>query len=141
MSAKRYELTDEQWAKLEPLLPRGGVGRPWHDHRRVLNGILWVLRSGAPWRDVPERYGKFRSLHARFTKWRQDGTWDGLVEALQAELDDEGMLDWSLWCVDGSNVRAARCAAGAAKKGAPTTSRATTLWAVREEAGERSSTS
>lgn len=141
MSTKRYELTDEQWAKLEPLLPVGGIGRPWHDHRRVLDGILWVLRSGAPWRDVPERYGKFRSLQARFTKWRQDGTWDRLVEALQAELDGDGLLDWSLWCVDGSNVRAARCAAGAAKKGGPTTSRTTMPWAVREGAGERSSTS
>ena len=141
MSTNRYELTDEQWARLEPLLPRGGVGRPWHDHRRVLNGILWVLRSGAPWRDVPRRYGKFRSLHARFTKWRQDGTWDRLVEALQAELDNDGLLDWSLWCVDGSNVRAARCAAGAAKKGGPTTSRTIMPSVAHVEATERSSTS
>lgn len=142
MASKRYELTDEQWARLEPLLPkRQGSGRPWHDHRRALNGILWIVRSGAPWRDLPERYGKFKSLHARFTKWRRDGTWDRLVERLQAEMDAEGMLDWELWCVDGSNVRAARCAAGAQKKGAHPMSRKTTRSAGREEDSEQSSTS
>jgi len=123
----RYDLTDEQWARLEPLLPRSeGRGRPWHDHRRMLNAIFWILRSGAPWRDLPTEYGKFRTVHARFSKWRRDGTWDRIVRGLQTQLDAEGRLDWALWCVDGSNVRAARCAAGALKRGAHPTNQTTT---------------
>jgi transposase len=141
MVAKRYELTDEQWARLAPLLPASrGPGRPCHDHRRMLNGMLWVVRSGAPWRDLPERYGKFKTVHARFTRWRRDGTWDHVVEGLQSEMEAEGLLDWKLWCVDGSNVRAARCAAGADKKGGPQTNRQTTPWGGREGASERSCT-
>jgi len=142
MAANRYELADEHWERLKPLLPKNqGRGRPWHDHRTMLNGMLWILRSGAPWRDLPERYGKFTTVHQRFTRWRRDGTLERLVERLQSELDAEGMLDWSLWCVDGSNVRAARCAAGAEKKGARRTSRKTMRWVARGEATGRNSTS
>jgi len=87
----RYELTDAQWALVEGQLPRSeGVGRPWRDHRPILNGIFWILRSGAPWRDLPERYGKWQSVHARFTRWRDDGTWDKLLTHLRATLDTQG---------------------------------------------------
>ena len=141
MAGERYELTDEQWERLEPLLPvNRGPGRPWHDHRKMLNGMLWILRTGTPWRDLPERYGKFTTVHQRFTRWREDGTLERFVEHLQGEMDAAGMLDWSLWCVDGSNVRAARCAAGAVKKGGPRTSRKTTRLVVPVGGTGRSST-
>lgn len=142
MAGERHELTDEQWERLRTLLPESrGPGRPWHDHRTMLNGMLWILRTGAPWRDLPERYGKFTTVHQRFTRWRRDGTLERFVEHLQGEMDAAGMLDWSLWCVDGSNVRAARCAAGAEKKGEHRTSQTTTRSGARGEGSGRSSTS
>lgn len=117
---ERHQLSDAQWELVAPLLPKGGGrGRPWHDHRRVLGGMLWVLRTGAPWRDLPEHFGKWKSVHARFARWRADGTWDRLLSHLQAELDAAEKIDWELWCIDGSHVRASRAAAGARKKGAP----------------------
>ncbi len=73
--AKRGELTDGAWAQLRPLLPRNGRwGGQWRDHRQVINGILWRLRVGAPWRDVPARYGPWQTCYDRFVRWRRDGT-------------------------------------------------------------------
>jgi transposase len=142
MAPRRHELTDGQWARLEPLLPKNkGAGRPWEDHRRFLNGMVWILRTGAPWRDLPERYGKFNSVHARFTKWRRDGTWDSIVASLQNAMDDGELLDLDLWCIDGSNVRATRAAAGAREKGGQSTSRKTTPSVAPEGGTERSCTS
>lgn len=123
---RRYELTDEQFERIEWLLPvRVGPagGRPWEDHRTIINGVLWVLRTGAPWRDVPERYGPWQTVYDRFNHWRKDGTWDKVLAHLQAELEAEAGIDWSMFCIDGTNVRAARCAAGALKKGGSTASR------------------
>jgi len=116
----RHELSDEAWARIVGLLPAGGDagGRPWNDHRRMLNGIIWTLRTGAPWRDLPERYGPWKSVYGRFNRWSRDGTFDKIIEALQGELDRAGKIDRDLWCVDGSSVRATRAAAGARKKGA-----------------------
>lgn len=116
---RRHELTDEQWRRLAPLLPpeRPATGRPNHDHRRLLNGILWRLRTGAPWRDLPERYGPWETVSSRFRRWQMAGVWDRILTALQAEGDAAGALDWSLHFVDGSVVRAHQHAAGA-KKGA-----------------------
>ena len=123
---RRYELTDEQFERIEWLLPvRVGPagGRPWEDHRMIINGVLWILRTGAPWRDVPERYGPWQTVYDRFNHWRKDGTWDKVVAHLQAELEAKAGIDWSMFCIDGTNVRAARCAAGALKKGGSTASR------------------
>lgn len=115
---KRYELTDDEYVKLEPLLPSGGGrGRPWSEHRAILNGIFWKLFSGAAWRDVPERYGPWETIYSRYTNWRKDGTWDRMVEALQVELDADGHIDWVQWSIDSTSVRANRSAAGARKKG------------------------
>ena len=137
----RYELTDAQWALVEGLLPKSeGAGRLFHDHRPYLNGIFWILRSGAPWRDLPERYGKWRSVHARFSHWREDGTWDRLLLALRDTLDTQGELATDLWCIDGSNIRASRAAAGARKKGAQKTNRKTTPSAGRGAGTGRRST-
>lgn len=132
---KRHELTSEQWELIEELLPPpASTGRPPKDRRLMLNGILWILRTGAPWRDIPERFGRWRTVYGYFQQWRADGTFDRILEAMQIRLDREGKIDWDLWCIDGSSVRAARAAGGASKKVSPgtLTNRKTTLWAARE---------
>jgi len=100
----------------------------------MLNGILWILRTGAPWRDLPERYGPWQSVYEYFTAWRASGTYDRILKALQIRLDSEGKIDWDLFCVDGSIVRASRSAAGASKKVSSSTRKnpETTVWAARE---------
>ena len=82
----------------------------------MLNGILWILGTGAPWRDLPERFGSCKTVHRYFSQWRRSGVFAAIIEALQIKLDDRGLIDWELWCVDGANVRASRAAAGADKK-------------------------
>ena len=116
---RRHDLTDEQWRRLEPLLPPGRprTGRPNHDHRTILNGILWVLRTGAPWRDLPERFGPVGTVSSRFYRWRVAGVWDRVLAALQAQADARGELDWSLHFVDATIVRAHQHAAGARRTG------------------------
>ena len=140
---KRHELTDEQWASIEPLVPvrYAPTGRPPRDRRVILNGIFWILHSGAPWRDLPERFGPWQTVYHHFSRWRASGVFDGIVSALQIKLDEKGLIDWDLWCIDGANVRASRAAAGADKKvstGTPT-NRRTTHWAAAEAGLDRSS--
>lgn len=115
---KRHEITDEQWALIGPLLPQRSArtGRPPSDPRRMWNGILWILRTGAPWRDLPERFGPWQTVYDHFSNWRREGTFDRILKALQIRLDREGKIDWDLWCVDGTQIRAARAAGGADKK-------------------------
>lgn len=109
----RGELTDKAWAQIEPLLPANGrPGGQWQDHRRVINGILWKLRTGAPWRDLPERFGSFQTCHDRYVRWRQDGTWDRLLAHAQTKSDAVGEVEWTI-SVDASVVRAHQHAAGA----------------------------
>src|SRR5262245_19096853 len=115
---KRHELTDQQWELLAPFFPprprqRGGQ---WKDDRLMLNAILWRLDTGAPWRDLPERFGPHQTVHDRFTQLRRTGRLDRIVQALQLRLDEKRRIDLDLWCVDGSSVRASRAAAGASKK-------------------------
>ena len=117
----RYELTDQQWTRIEPFLPdrlhHGKAGHPFKEHRPLVNGILWILHTGAPWRDLPERYGSWKTVSDRFYRWRNDGTLTRIVTSLLDELDDNGFIDHDLWCIDGSVIRASRAAAGAKKKG------------------------
>lgn len=115
----RHELTDTQWERLAPLLPpqRPASGRPAKDHRTILNGILWRLRTGAPWRDLPARYGRWQTVYSRFRRWRAAGVWDRILRQLQAEATVEHKLDGTLALLDGSTVRAHQHAAGARKKG------------------------
>jgi len=100
------DLTEGQWAKLKPLLapkPRsGGRGRPWRDGRAVLNGILWVLRTGAAWHDLPDRYPPYQTCHRRFQQWQRDGTLTRLLHALAEDLRARGKLDLSETFIDAS---------------------------------------
>ncbi len=109
------DLTDAQWERLRPLLPpqKPRTGRPAKDHRTVLNGILWILRTGSPWRSLPERYGSWKTVSSRFYRWQQAGVWDQVLAASQRRADAEGRLDWTLHFVDSTVVRAHQHAAGA----------------------------
>src|SRR5882724_6824205 len=132
----RHELTDEQWALIERLVPqsRARTGRPARDRRVLLNAIFWILYAGTPWRDLPAEFGPWQTAFHHFAKWRREGVFARIVEALQTQLEQKGLIDWDLWCIDGASVRAARAAAGADKKAsrATPTSRRTTLWAAAE---------
>jgi transposase len=114
MSRRRF-LTDQRWARLQPVLPpqKPRTGRPPLDHRLVLEAILWVLRTGAPWRDLPPEYGPWQTAATRFYRWVGDGSWERILAALQRQADAEGDLDWRLHHVDGSTIRAHQHAAGA----------------------------
>ena len=114
----RGDLTDQQWQQLQPLLPpqKPTTGRPAKDHRTIINGILWVLRSGAPWRDLPERYGPWPTVASRFYRWRQDGLWERLLASVQQQSNIRGKVNWELHYVDGTIVRAHQHAAGARGK-------------------------
>ena len=116
----RSELTDAQFALIEPLLPPERpkkAGRPYLPHRVVLEGILWVHRTGSPWRDLPERYGNWSTVFERFRRWRQDGLFQKILDALEAQARKADKIDFEFSAVDGSTVRAHKSAAGARKKG------------------------
>lgn len=112
------DLSDREWAVLAPFfppaLPRRG-GR-WRDHRLLLSGVLHRLRTGCPWRDLPGRYGPWQTAYERFRDLRASGRLVAILSALQPRLNAAGLLDHSLYCVDGTSVRASRAAAGAPKK-------------------------
>ncbi len=115
----RGDLTDKQWERLNRLLPperSGKRGRPYRNHREVLNGSAWVQRTGAPWEDLPEWYPPRSTCHGRLTQWQQDGTWERLLPALLAEADATGELAWVLAAVDSTTVRAHQHAAGARRQ-------------------------
>lgn len=111
---RRYELSDEAFGLVADLLPPAGHrGGRWNDHRTTLNGIFWILHSGAQWRELPERYGKWPSVYDRYNRWRRDGTIDRMLERLHLRLDAAGRIDVELWCIDATQIRAGRAAAGA----------------------------
>jgi len=116
----REQLTDEQWERLRPLLPpqKPRTGRPAHDHRRIMEAILWLDRTGAPWRDLPPELGRWQTVSSRFYRWRQQGVWDRVLAALQAQADGRGALDWLVHYLDSTVIRAHQHAAGA-KGGLP----------------------
>jgi putative transposase len=122
MAGKRYELNDVQWQRIAPLLPGklSDPGRTGSDNRLFVNGCLWVLRSGAHWCDLPERYGHWKSVHRRFSRWCHAGVWDRVFEALAADRDNQYLM------IDSTIVRAHQQAASG--KGG----RATRRWGVPE---------
>jgi transposase len=114
----RGDLTAAQWAVLEPLLPVGKKpGRPakW-SKRQLIDGIRFRVRTGVPWRDLPERYGPWQTVYGLFRRWQRDGTWARIVTDLQARADAEGLIIWDV-SVDSTVARAHQHAAGARKKG------------------------
>lgn len=148
--AARADLTDAQWAVLEPLLPKGNKpGRPpkW-TKRQLIDGIRWRVRVGAPWRDVPARYGTWQTVYGQYRRWQRDGTWTRIWTALQARADAAGLITWDV-SVDSTIARAHQHAAGAAKRGIfrpnhpvgwTGSSRPITRWAARGADGPRSCT-
>jgi len=117
-ASSRADLSDAQWAVLEPLLPRGiKPGRPptW-TRRQLIDGIRWRTRAGSPWRDVPERYGPWQTVYGLFRRWQRDGTWAQILSALQARADAAGLISWDV-SVDSTVARAHQHAAGARKRG------------------------
>ena len=105
----RMDLKDEQWAVLKPLIPRprrraDGKGRPRRDDRAVMNGILWIMRTGAPWQDIPERYPSSATCHRRFQSWVESGVLERLLRALAEDLRERGKLDLSECFIDGTFV-------------------------------------
>jgi transposase len=114
----RLLLTDDEWELIADVFPEpAATGRPRRDARTVLDGILWVLRTGSPWRDLPEEFGAWKTAWRMFDTWNADGTLAEILHRLQAAFVAAGAIDGQLWCIDGTTVRAARCAAGGGKKG------------------------
>lgn len=115
MGIGRYELSDVPWGRIERLLPGrwDRVGRTAADHRVFVNGVLWVLRSGARWYDLPERYGKYKSVHKRFIRWARSGVWEKVFHELAGDRKNRYPM------IDSTIVRAHRQAATGRKKGAP----------------------
>lgn len=116
----RGDLTDAEWAWLRPILPvsNGRCGR-WRDRRQVINGILHRVRTGVQWRDLPESFGPWKTLYERHRLWSADGTWERLLQQVQAESDAVGEIDWAI-SVDSTVVRAHQHAAGARTAPPPT---------------------
>ena len=112
----RHGLTDEQWDCISDLFPKAKpTGRPPVERRRVIDGILWILRTGSPWRDLPDDLGSWRTTWRLFDQWNANGLFDAVLDRLRGQAD----IDDQLWCVDGTSIRAARCAGGGGKKGTP----------------------
>lgn len=103
------DLTDEQWLVIEPLIPKppkraDGRGRPRIDDRRIMNGILWIMRTGAQWKDMPDRYPSYQTCHRRFQEWVKAGVFDGILQALASDLKERGDLDLTECFIDGTFV-------------------------------------
>ena len=133
---RRHELSDAEWGRLQPLLPPHRAGRARRDDREIVNGIVWKLATGAPWRDLPERYGSWATVYTRFRRWTLAGVWDRIFAAVQRQADAAGHLDWTVHFVDGTVIRAHQHAAGA--KGG---TRRPRRWARARAASRRRSTS
>lgn len=119
----RHNLTYSEWNAIRRFLPAersGKAGRPWKPHRPIINGILFVLHTGIPWEDLPAEFGKYKTVYNRFRRWVKSGIWQRIFEALINRLLKAGKIDFELWCVDGTVIRAHRVAAGAAKDGLST---------------------
>lgn len=116
--AGRYELSAQSWEMIKDIVsPSQPMGRPRRDGRQVLNGIFWILCSGAKWRDLPERYGPWKTVYDRFRQWRDDATFETILARLQLCLREDGLMDLDTWMIDSTSIRATRAASGGGKKG------------------------
>jgi transposase len=109
----RHEMSDREWTRLKLFLPKRRTGRPPKDHRMIINALLWLAKTGAPWRDLPEHFGPWRSVATRFYRWTRSGLWEPILAELRRMADASSGIDWEVHMIDGTNVRAHRCAAGA----------------------------
>lgn len=129
MTKERWKLTNEQWKKIEPLLPKpeksNKGGRPWADNRKVFEGILWILRTGAPWADLPKKYPSPSTCWRRLKLWEEQDVWLNVWRAFLAQLDEKSQLDWSEAFVDGSFAPAKK---GANVSAGPRGARAQSGW-------------
>jgi transposase len=127
----RFDLTDAQWALLEPLLPTPKPAKPGRPpkwtKRQLIDGIRWRTRVGAPWRDVPARYGPWQTVYGRFRRWQRDGTWTRILTGLHARDDAAELITWVV-SVDTTIARAHQHAAGARKRGISKPSRPVAWW-------------
>jgi transposase len=126
MTKRRHALTDPQWARLRHLLPPRRPGCPGakpKDTRLMIDGALWIARTGAPWRDLPEHFGPWQTVYDRFHRLRKDGTWARILAQLLVQQAHTDSLDEKLYCIDASVMRAHKAAAGAEKKISPEQSR------------------
>ena len=113
----RLCLTDEAWELIKDVFPAPArTGRPPSSQRMIVDGIFWIMRTGSPWRDLPEEFGSWKTVWRLFDRWNADGTLDEILRRLRAARVDAGEIDEELRCVDGTVVRAARCAGGGGKK-------------------------
>lgn len=127
------DLIDDQWKIVSAILPADPMredkrGRPWSEQRKVFNGILWVLRTGAPWKDMPPRYGPYQTAHRRFQNWVRSGVIEKVLLALAAHLKEAGGLDLKECFVDGTFVPAKK---GGAASGKPSAAKAPRSWALQ----------
>jgi transposase len=114
----RHRLTDEQWSLIADIFPPPKrTGRPPTDRRDVVDAILWILRTGSQWRDLPSEFPPWKTIWDLFDKWNANGILDQILNRLRSAEVDLGRVDGKLWCVDGTIVRAARCSSGGGKKG------------------------
>lgn len=114
----RHGVSDEEWAVIEDLFPQPRpTGRPPMPARQAFEGICWILRSGAPWRDLPEELGPWQTVYAHFNRWSSDGTLAQVFRRLQERFSADDRFDHTVWSIDGTIVRAHRCAGGGGKKG------------------------
>ena len=131
--SKRDNVTDAQWTIIEPLLPEqptrvDGRGRPWQDDRQILNGIIWILRSGARWKDLPREYPPYQTCHRRFQQWVKDGTLRNILEALARDLHERGEIDLKECFIDGSFIGAKK---GDLESGRPSVGKGPNSWQFR----------
>ena len=119
--APRHQLTDDQWNQIADLFPTRNckTGRRPRDRRTILNAILWVLRTGAPWRDLPTEFGPWSTVWDFFNKWNSEGIFDEVLRRLRSCVIPHGEEPGDLWCIDGTSIRAARCSSGGGKKRHP----------------------
>lgn len=127
------DLTNEQWNVVDAILPPDPVradlrGRPWSDRRKTLDGVLWILRTGAPWKDLPARYGKYQTVHRRFQHWVRSGVLEQVLLAVAQDLKDRGGLDLRECFIDGTFVPAKKGGAASEK---PSEEKALKSWQLR----------
>lgn len=117
---RRHELTDDFWGRLGPDLPleKPATGRPNHDHRTIIKGIVWILRAGAPWRDLPERSGSWQTVYSRVHRWQKQGVWQRFLTDRQRDAAEDDRIGGTSTMIDRSTIRAHQHVAGARTKGA-----------------------